>query len=116
VSRPGVKSSGFEIVFNRIPEVIAAVEKSAQENVARVAREIEQDAKANAPVQTGYLRESIEAQVEGKSAEVVAGAEYAGFVEFGTYKMPAQPFMSPAIDAHKDGFFDGKRYFPKGSI
>jgi HK97 gp10 family phage protein len=31
----------------------------------------------------------------------VVGADYAPDVEFGTYKMIAQPFLRPAIDEHQ---------------
>jgi HK97 gp10 family phage protein len=111
-----VKGSGFEVVFNRIPEVIAEVEANAQKTVARIARDMAEDARSRAPVRTGHLRDSIDAKASGKSAEFVAAASYAGFVEFGTYRTPAQPFMSPAIEAYKSEFFDPKNYFPRGSI
>ena len=56
-------------------------------------------AKDLCPVDTGYLRDSgfIDDQQEN---DVVIGfsAEYASYVEFGTYKMEAQPFLRPAFD------------------
>lgn len=42
------------------------------------------DAKANCPVDTGYLRNSIAVQVDGNSAVISASASYAAYVEFGT--------------------------------
>jgi HK97 gp10 family phage protein len=111
-----LKSSGLVVVYNIIPEVIAEVEAKAQVTVAKVAHDIAEDAKSRAPVRTGYLRDSIVVDGEGKAGFVTAGAEYAGFVEYGTYKMAARPFMTPAVEAHKDEFFDGKNYFPRGSI
>jgi HK97 gp10 family phage protein len=110
------RGSGFFIVFNRIPEVIAEVEANAIKAVADVSADIERNAQARAPVQTGYLRSSIKAQAHGKSAEIEAGAEYAAYVEYGTYKMAARPFLSPAVEAAKDEFFNARRYFPKGSV
>lgn len=96
------KSSGFIVVFNRLPELVAEIEASSRSAPKRVADRIASDARARAPVQTGYLRSSIEsASIEaGKSAEVYVGAEYGAYVEYGTYKMAARPFLTPAFEAH----------------
>lgn len=53
------------------------------------------------------LVESIqsESDVDGLSGAVRAGGEtapYAGFVEFGTIRSPAQPFLMPALTAHEE--------------
>ena len=50
------------------------------------------------PVDTGYLRSSIHANTEGLAAEFFADAEYAQYVEYGTWKMSAQPYFKPALD------------------
>lgn len=94
---------GFIVVFNRIPEVIARVEATSRSAPKRVADVILRDAQARAPVRTGELRASGESvSIEsGKSAEVRFNALYAGFVEYGTYKMSARPYLTPAFEAHK---------------
>lgn len=52
-----------------------------------------------APRDTGYMAEHIHAeQTADGDAAVISEAPYSGYVEFGTYKMAAQPFMRPAID------------------
>ena len=58
-----------------------------------------------APVKTGALRDSIAARPIDSPGEVVTvgiGPSreifYAGFVEFGTARTPAQPFMRPGFD------------------
>ena len=66
------------------------------------ARVIEAHAKINAPVDTGFLRNSImvaEMLVSPTGGYVVVAvyAEYAAHVEFGTVKMQAQPYISPAV-------------------
>ena len=50
------------------------------------------------PVDTGNLRDS--AFMQALTGDVYFGfnAEYASYVEFGTYKMEAQPYLRPAID------------------
>lgn len=73
-------------------------------NAVRVAAfQLEARAKVNAPVDTGFLRNSIQATVEpgALEAEVAAGAQYAVHVEYGTGNASAQPFMTPAADAVK---------------
>ncbi len=38
--------------------------------------------------------------------ELGATADYALYVEFGTSRMAAQPFLRPALDANQDKFVD----------
>ena len=54
------------------------------------------------PVRTGYLKSTIAAQIgEASIGEVTAeaSAEYAQYVEFGTYRQMPQPYFIPAIEA-----------------
>ena len=100
-------TGGIIVVYNHIPSLIVAVEANARAAVKRSADAIVADAKRRAPVDTGALRDSIEADsIEtGKEAEVTVNVPYAAYVEYGTYKMAAQPFLSPAVAAHTDEFF-----------
>ena len=52
------------------------------------------------PVRTGHLRSSIYAKISEWVAEIGAEATYALFVEFGTHRMRAQPYLYPAIQRH----------------
>lgn len=79
-----------------------------------------EDAKSRVPVDSGDLRDSgyvgtkgnstyqakkIHAkEVKANEGEAVVGfaAFYSKFVEFGTKKMAAQPFMRPTLDSSKD--------------
>lgn len=99
-------SGGFIVVFNRIPELIAAVEANSRSAPKRVADRIASRAREYAPVDTGYLRSTIgtESISVGKEAEVFASAEYAAYIEFGTYKMAPQPFLGPAVEDFADEF------------
>ena len=54
------------------------------------------------PVRTGYLKSTIAAEIgEASIGEVTveASADYAQYVEFGTYRQMAQPYFIPAIEA-----------------
>lgn len=54
---------------------------------------------ADVPVDTGHLMGSIGASSEGTWVYAWAETPYAQHVEFGTYKMAAQPYFIPAIEA-----------------
>lgn len=52
------------------------------------------------PVDTGYLKSTIQADSDGDSfCYCETNCEYAQYVEYGTYKMGAQPYFEPAIEA-----------------
>lgn len=82
--------------------------------LTRYSTKVVQTARQLAPVDTGRLRDSIGLEGGGgearasslASVSVVARAPYAGFVEFGTSRMGPQPFMRPAVRAHRKGFLD----------
>ena len=52
---------------------------------------------------TGYLVSNIFVNVDtdGLGASVESRAEYSSFLEFGTSKMGARPFMQPALEENK---------------
>lgn len=62
---------------------------------------VEGQAKALVPVDTGNLRNSITHEVNKQEARVGTNVEYAPFVELGTVKMAAQPYLNPALEANK---------------
>lgn len=67
---------------------------------------VSNDAKVKAPVKTGNLRRSIHVGDEasgGDWAECSVGTdvEYAAFVELGTSKMAARPYLRPAVESTK---------------
>lgn len=93
--------------------------------VEKAAYDIEAHAKAMAPVDTGFLRAAIQAESsQGKAVgnrlqragastdfinfavggagglrwEVTSYASYSAYLEFGTRKMAAQPYMTPAAE------------------
>ena len=67
---------------------------AAAERVADIARGL-------APVDTGWMRDNIKAVHLSKYSQVVANAKYSGYVEFGTSRMAAQPYMRPAVQEHQ---------------
>lgn len=85
--------------------------------INKTAADIERDAKAIAPVDTGNLKNSIsrtKATAANLAAEVGPTASYGSYVEFGTEGrdtddgpvggMDPQPYMGPAWDSHIEAF------------
>lgn len=71
------------------------------EEMIEIGKLITEEARAACPVDTGTLRDSIEFTSDDKSASISANTNYASFVEYGTYKMAAQPYLRPAIENHQ---------------
>lgn len=60
---------------------------------------VEGQAKLNTPVDTGYLRGSITHKLAGdKQVQIGSDVEYAIYVEKGTSKQKAQPYLTPAVE------------------
>lgn len=70
--------------------------------------EMQTTAQICCPVKTGFLKDSIELDIadEGMTAIVEPYAEYAGYVEWGTRFMRAQPYIRPAYFQERERFFD----------
>ena len=76
-----------------VPQALEATLLKSAEEAVRIAREL-------VPVDTGRLRDSIRILEKGQNYIVIGSdVEYAIFVELGTYKMAAQPYLGPAGDA-----------------
>ena len=53
----------------------------------------------------GTLRNSITHEQLDEKTEIIASAvKYSPYVEFGTYKMKARPFMRPAAENHRQEY------------
>jgi HK97 gp10 family phage protein len=63
-----------------------------------VGADAEDFAKSIVVVRTGYLRSTIYHVASGLILELGARADYAPYVEFGTRRMAARPYMRPALD------------------
>lgn len=72
--------------------------------VQKTAVDIEGLAKVLCPVDTGFLKSSIGHEVNGLSAEIGPTAEYGIYVELGTARAAAQPFLGPATDKYEPVF------------
>lgn len=77
-------------------------QQACERALVRIGLQGESFAKKKCPVDTGNLRNSISNKVEmsEKSAYIGTNVEYAPYVELGTRKMAAQPFLTPAATDH----------------
>ena len=82
------------------------ITRKAELAVAKTAYDTVATAQAIVPVDTGYLKSTIDADVDGLDAEVGPTAEYGGYVEEGTSKMAAEPYLGPAFDQTIGGLED----------
>jgi HK97 gp10 family phage protein len=63
-------------------------------------------AQQKAAVDTGYMRASVRGTATVNQIKLDAGAEYSEYVEYGTSRMAAQPFMEPAMEQVKEKVVD----------
>ena len=92
-------SASVRVEFNHFDRIASGLAVRAGQAVAKAALDIEAHAKAGAPVDTGFLANSINARQLGPAEwEVVVGAHYGIYVELGTRFAPAQPFLGPAVE------------------
>ena len=79
-----------------VEETTKRLDSACEKAVKDTCEDIQRMAK---PVRSGKLRNSIKTKVEGMKGEVYSDVSYAGYVENGTRKMRARPFLRPAYDA-----------------
>lgn len=88
-----------QIVRNDIPRAARSGVQRAEATVLAVALAVEAHAKTIVPVRTGNLKNSIHTWREGPSHYAVGTTvEYAPYVEFGTRRMAARPYLRPAAE------------------
>jgi HK97 gp10 family phage protein len=95
--------TGSETLRRNLARLAGAERRQAQaDGLEAGARIVETHAKLVAPVDTGFLRNSIQVDsVTPVEAIIAPHTEYAEFVEFGTSRQAAQPYMRPALDEHE---------------
>jgi len=87
------------------PDIFERVQQVLMNGAIRVAER----ARELVPVRTGHLLASIRAETGAEDSleggqpafdpvQVIADTPYASFVEFGTSRMEAEPFLTPAVE------------------
>ena len=78
----------------------SAMQRQVHRQLASWAADVKALARELVPVRTGHLRSSIYAKINEWVAQIGAEATYALFVELGTRRMQARPYLYPAIQQH----------------
>ena len=106
-----INISGIDSVTSMIDNFAEGLGKRLERGLAQGGAIVEGEAKALCPVSTektrpggphGELRQSITSHTEGMHCEIGTNKEYAMYVEFGTCKMAAQPYLVPALETKAD--------------
>lgn len=99
---------GLGALARKLDAVGKGVRNATTDGMITVLERMKEDAEALVPVRTGKLWKSIDYSVEQVPSnigpiegELFANTEYAQYVEYGTSRMAAQPFIRPAYEAHK---------------
>lgn len=80
-------------------EYLRRVDADIEREMHSIGRAGVQFAQSYAPVRTGELRQGISYEYDATThtLSLVSAAPWSIFVEFGTYKMPARPYLRPAL-------------------
>lgn len=91
--------SMFKVTFtDNTAEFMERIENGVEAAMKELGESVAERAKEYCPVDTGRLQESITATADGTTVTVGSDVEYAAYVELGTYKMSAQPYLRPALE------------------
>lgn len=107
-----IELSGVDEILNKLQKIGANVSKLENQALRNAAEPVLEDAKANAPVRTGKLKEGLKIssiKIKEGMKYVLVGVDksdnskifYSKFIEFGTTKMSARPFLGPAYEKNR---------------
>lgn len=102
-------NSAVKIVWATAHAKRPMITKAQSKSEGRLKRVSDPGATAGVPVDTGDLQISIKKDVTKKGFKLIGriyvegpGEKYANFMEFGTSKTEARPFMRPALNLNKE--------------
>jgi len=94
-----VKIKGQEELNRKLKNMSEVVEREAtQEALYAAATVVHGQAVSLCPVDLGNLKASLAFEVGDTEAEIGTPVEYAPYVEMGTSRQAAQPYLRPALD------------------
>lgn len=114
MANTNVTWSGLDNLMAELGATAGATIEAAASAMKTTTGQVQAQAKQIAPKRTGFMANNILVEPVKKTATSVTGtvnakADYSSFVEFGTYKMSAQPFIRPAVS-------DGQSVFIKATM
>lgn len=108
-----IELEGVDEILNKLQSIGANVGRLENKALKNAAEPVLEDAKRNVPIKTGKLKKGLKiTNVKRKEGAkyILVGVDrgdnseifYGKFIEFGTSKMPAKPFLQPAYEKNKD--------------
>lgn len=94
----------LEVLVDNTDAVKGGLQSAIARALERIGLAAEGYAKDLCPVDTGNLRNSITHTSDGKAAYIGTNVEYGKYVELGTVKMAAQPYLRPAAADHGETY------------
>ena len=102
-------------VNNHSDEVRDALDAAVERALEAIGLQAEGNVKLLTPVDTGRLRNSItHAQIDERTEAVGTNVEYAAYVELGTSRSRAQPYLRPGIENHVDEYKEIAKEYLRG--
>lgn len=102
----GVTIQGLSSLQAKLNKLEPATRNAIASGVSKAGALVEGSAKLIVPVDTGHLRQSISGRTEktsdGAKATIGTNVEYAAYVELGTSRQAAEPYLHPALQKNKD--------------
>lgn len=93
---------GVVVSNDNTPQVLGKLKAGIKDALDACGAACEGYAKAECPVDTGRLRNSITHQLNGDTeVQIGTNVEYGKFVETGTSKQRSQPYLKPAVQNHE---------------
>lgn len=86
--------------------ISAAIKSALTAALSEMGNAVCASAKARCPVRTGNLRDSLGVQSGDGYVDVGTAVDYGKYVELGTCRMRAQPYLMPALEENQGSFGD----------
>lgn len=111
-----VQVEGGRQLVRKISRLNLVASAQVKDAVAESALNVQRMAKKRCPVDTGRLRASINAVFfqGGMTGEVGTAVEYGPFIEFGTHRATAKPFLFPSWEEEKPNYLKNIESIFKG--
>lgn len=108
-----IELTGVDEILNRLQQMGENVGRLENKALKNAAEPVLEDAKANVPIRTGKLKEGLKiGKIKNKDGVkyILVGVDrgdnseifYGKFIEFGTSKRAAHPFLQPAYEKNKN--------------
>lgn len=96
--------SNLEVIEDNTEEVSLAIRQAIRSALREIGERAVKYATDIVPVRTGNLRSSIAYDADDRQVIIGSDVTYASYVEEGTTRMKARPYLRPAIVNHLDEY------------